>query len=121
MEKFNQLLAVIKQSLMEMDLAMKGFSVMGSALESMHLKIQNNQVPDDWSAAAYPSLKSLSSWYKDLIERVKFMNNWMKRGNPNSYWMSGMFFPHGFMTAVLQTHARYYKIAFDNVAFTFEI
>jgi len=32
-----------------------------------------------------------------------------------------MFFPQGFMTGVLQTHARQYKIAIDKLSFGFEI
>jgi len=32
-----------------------------------------------------------------------------------------MFFPHGFLSGVLQTHARYYKAPFDNLEFSFEI
>jgi len=35
--------------------------------------------------------------------------------------MSGFFFPHGFMTGVLQTHARQYRIAIDKLSFSFEI
>lgn len=32
-----------------------------------------------------------------------------------------MFFPQGFLTGVLQTHARQYKIAIDRLNYTFEI
>ena len=32
-----------------------------------------------------------------------------------------MFFPQGFMTGVLQTHARQYKIAIDKLSFGFEV
>jgi dynein heavy chain len=35
--------------------------------------------------------------------------------------MPGMFYPQGFMTGVLQTHSRQYKIAIDKLGFTFEI
>jgi dynein heavy chain, axonemal len=104
--KFNRLLVVIKKSLIDIELAIRGFIVMSDTLDKMYLKVQNNQVPDNWSKVAYPSLKPLSSWFKDLIERVKFMEDWMCNGNPNSYWLPGMFFPQGFMTGVLQTHAR---------------
>jgi dynein heavy chain len=47
------------------------------------------------------------------------MYDWLMEGNPNSYWMSGMIFPQGFMTGVLQTHARKHKIAIDRLSFTF--
>jgi len=120
MEKFNRLLKVMKQSLIDIDLAIRGFIVMSETLDKMYLKMQNNQVPDNWTKVAYPSLKPLSSWFKDLIERVQFMDDWLKGGNPQSYWLPGMFFPQGFMTGVLQTHARQYRIAIDELAFSFQ-
>ena len=49
------------------------------------------------------------------------MDDWLKNGNPIGYWMPGMFFPQGFMTGVLQTHARQYKIAIDRLSWAFEI
>ena len=106
MEKFNNMLTVMRKSLVEIDLAIKGFIVMSETLDSMYLAILNNQVPNNWKAVAYPSLKPLTLWYPDLIERVATMKTWLMEGNPNSYWLPGMFFPQGFMTGVLQTHAR---------------
>lgn len=101
MEKFNNMLTVMKKSLIEIDLAIKGFIVMSETLDSMYLSILNNQVPKNWMHVAYPSLKLLSNWYPDLIERVATMDRWLKNGNPSSYWLPGMFFPQGFMTGVL--------------------
>ncbi len=67
----------------------------------MYYSLINNQVPKSWEAVAYPSLKPLASWIKDLNERVDFMSAWLKNGNPNCYWISGLFFPQGFLTGVL--------------------
>jgi dynein heavy chain len=78
-------------------------------------------VPANWAEVAYLCLKPLSSWYKDLIRRVETIDNWLRNGNPTSYWLSGMYFPQGFMTGVLQTHARLHTIAIDKLAFSFEI
>lgn len=121
MEKFNNLLTVMRKSLIEIDLAIKGFIVMSEVIDKMYLAIINNKVPTNWSDVGYPSLKPLSSWYADLIVRVDTMDVWLKNGNPMCYWMPGMFFPQGFMTGVLQTHAREFKIAIDRLDFTFEI
>lgn len=49
------------------------------------------------------------------------MEEWLMNGNPNSYSLPYMFFPQGFLTGVLQTHARQYKIAIDKLEFSFEI
>jgi len=42
MEKFNRMLKVMRISLLNIDLAIKGFIVMSEELDSMYLKIQNN-------------------------------------------------------------------------------
>lgn len=101
MEKFNRLLNKMKRSLIDIDLAIKGFIVMSDELDSMFMSLQNNQQPGNWKKVSYPSLKPLSSWYDDLILRVDFIDNWLKNGNPNSYSLPYMFFPQGFMTGVL--------------------
>lgn len=49
------------------------------------------------------------------------MHSWLVDGIPKSFWISGMFFPQGFMTGCLQTHARQYKIAIDRLSFSFEV
>ena len=53
---------------------------MSSELDSMYISLQNNQVPANWDAVAYPSLKPLGSWFKDLIERVKVIEDWLVNG-----------------------------------------
>ena len=52
-------------------------------------------MPNLWEKVAYPSLKPLSSWIRDLKERVKFMLDWLTGGNPNCFWISGLYFPQG--------------------------
>jgi len=78
-------------------------------------------VPPNWQAVAYPSLKPLASWVKDLGARVEFMRDWLKHGHPLSYWLSGFFFPHGFMTGTLQTYARRHLKPIDQLQFKFKI
>eukprot|EP00854_Cymbomonas_tetramitiformis_P012166 gene12165-14372_t len=42
-------------------------------------------------------------------------------GQPKCYWLPGLFFPQGFLTGALQTHARKYKIPIDTLNFTFAL
>jgi len=48
------------------------------------------------------------------------MNNWMRKGHPNAFWLSGFFFPHGFVTGVLQAYARKHTKAIDFLKFKFK-
>lgn len=75
----------------------------------------------EWANAAYPSLKPLVSWMKNLIERVETLRKWTIEGQPKSFWLSGFFFPQGFLTGLLQNHSRKYNIPIDSLAFTFQI
>lgn len=45
----------------------------------------------------------------------------MKFGSPPSYWISGLYFPQGFMTGCLQRHARKYSIPIDSLKVDFEL
>jgi dynein heavy chain len=119
LQRFNRLLTVMRASLEEIQKAIKGLVVMSSELDSMYLSMLNQQVPANWVRVAYPSLKPLMSWFRDLLERVEFMDHWLQHGQPYCFWISGFFFPQGFMTGVLQTHSRKHKVAIDMLNFTF--
>lgn len=87
----------------------------------MYISFMNNQLPPIWKKVSYATLKPLSSWYKDMLERIKVMRDWLVKGNPTSYWLSGFYFPQGFLTGVLQTHSRKHKIPIDTLSFKFKI
>lgn len=60
----------VKETLIALGKALKGEMVMTAELESMADSLFKNQVPDVWSAVAYPSLLNLSSWVNDLHARM---------------------------------------------------
>ena len=62
----------------------------------------DQRVPNGFTAVAYPSLKPLTPWFKDLMQRLEFLTTWVEKGIPPVYWISGFFFPQGFTTATLQ-------------------
>lgn len=111
----------MRVSLTDLEKAIHGFISMSEVLDNMYLSLQNGVVPANWGKVAYPSLKPLASWYIDLKARVTFMDDWLQNGTPKSYWISGLFFPQGFMTGCLQTHSRMYKIPIDKLQFSFQV
>ena len=120
-ERFNNLLKKMKTSMIDLQKAIKGEIVMSQELDDMYSAILKFQVPENWKNVSYPSLKPLTSWVADLKERVGFMEDWLKRGNPACFWLSGFFFPQSFITGTLQTYSRKTKISIDRIKFSFNV
>ncbi|XP_072373357.1 dynein axonemal heavy chain 6 [Scyliorhinus torazame] len=120
-DRFNGLLVVLKDSLTTLDKAIAGLVVMSEEVEKTYTSFLNNQVPTIWADAAYPSLKPLGAWVKDFILRTEFIASWIKGGQPKSFWISGFFFPQGFLTGTLQNHARKYNLPIDELQFRYNI
>jgi dynein heavy chain len=119
--RYNKLLSIMHKSLYELQRALKGLVVLSADLEAMADACFDQRVPSLWAKTAYPSLKPLGSWYKDLLQRLEFLANWVEKGLPSSFWISGFYFPQGFLTAILQNYARKMKIPIDTVSFSFVI
>ncbi|XP_051801201.1 dynein axonemal heavy chain 6 isoform X2 [Acanthochromis polyacanthus] len=120
-DRFNNLLRVLRLSLITLQKAIAGLVVMSEEMDRIYTSFLNNQVPTHWANSAYPSLKPLASWVRDLTLRTSFIETWITRGQPKSFWISGFFFPQGFLTGVLQNHARHYNLPIDELNFRFNM
>ncbi|XP_053553128.1 LOW QUALITY PROTEIN: dynein axonemal heavy chain 6-like, partial [Bombina bombina] len=120
-DRFNKLIEVVKNSLETLNKAIAGFVVMSEEMERIYKSFLNNHVPTLWADAAYPSLKPLGSWVKDFMLRTAFIDAWIRRGLPKSFWISGFFFPQGFLTGALQNHARKYNLPIDELSFHYNV
>lgn len=100
--KYNRQLKIMKTQLKAIQKAIVGEVVMSEDLEKMGNSLYDNQVPLDWGAPkGFLSLKPLASWQQDLLERIEFLANWVEKGPPPCFWISGFFFPQAFFTAAL--------------------
>ena len=119
-ERYNKLLGVLKSTLHDCGKAVLGLVVITPALEAVMDSLLDFKVPSVWNVA-YPSVKSLSNWLRDLGTRVAQMDHWIKKELPKVFWLAGFTYPTGFLTALLQTTARKNGIAIDTLSWEFPI
>lgn len=117
--RYNRLLAVMKENLVNVKKAVKGLIVMSEELELISSSLFNNQVPKLWDEKGFLSMKPLASWTQDLNDRIDFLQKWIDNGTPAIFWISGFFFPQAFLTGTLQNFARKHVIAIDKLSFEF--
>ena len=119
-DRFNKLIKRIRDTLKGLSAAIQGTTAMSANLDQIFNSLLNNRVPEYWAEISYPSLKPLSSWFNNLLQRIHFITTWLEEGHLSHYWLPGLFFPQGFLTGVLQTHARKLNEPIDKFQFTFK-
>ncbi|XP_022235820.1 dynein heavy chain 2, axonemal-like [Limulus polyphemus] len=118
-QRYNWLIRNIRNSLNDLKAAIKGLQLMSSELEEIFSSLYDARVPSVW-LKAYPSLKSLGSWTRDLVMRVDQMAQWGLIGRPPvKFWLAGFTFPTGLLTAVLQSAARAKNMPIDGLSWEF--
>ena len=119
--KFNKLLGAVEKTSIQLQRAIKGLVVMSSDLETMYEDLMFNSIPRLWKSVSYDSLKSLAAYEVDLQNRVNFMREWLIHGRPANFPLYLFFFPQGFLTGVLQNHARQYMVPIDALDFSYRM
>jgi dynein heavy chain len=98
----------------------KGLVVMSSELDVVFQRLLAGLVPPSW-LSAYPSLKPLASWSRDLVTRWAQLMEWCEKGSPKVYWLAGFTYPNGFLTALMQTSARVNNVSIDTLMWEFPV
>ena len=120
-DKYNNLILKMESSLKELKGAIEGTSIMSYESDEIYNSLLINKIPLAWQKVGYSSFKSFISWKNDLLKRIEFIRDWLVNGHPNSYWISGLFYPQGFITGVYQNHARETKIPVSDIILEFQV
>lgn len=67
------LIKTVRNTLQDLEKAIKGVVVMDSALEALSGSLLVGKVPEIWAQRSYPSLKPLGSYITDFLARLNFL------------------------------------------------
>jgi len=112
----NVLITTLRTSLEDLDAGLKGQLNITDDMEALSGKMFINQQPDLWVKYAYFSLKDLLVWFDDLLTRIAQLEEYQDEMTPpKSLWISGMFNPMSFLTAIMQATARSKGLPLDGM------
>ncbi|KAG7242136.1 hypothetical protein INR49_024182, partial [Caranx melampygus] len=121
-EQMNLLLAEIRKSLNELDLGLRGELTISASMETLQVALFNDSVPDSWARLSYPSTKTLAQWFSDIMCSCRELDSWTQDFVlPAVVWLSGLFNPQSFLTAVLQSIARKNQWPLDKMTLTVDV
>lgn len=86
------------------------------------MQLNLNQVPAFWEKYAYASKKPLLDWYADMRERNQQLVNWSEAlETPSVVWISALFNPMSYLTAIMQVTARAAGLPLDDMTLVTEV
>ncbi|CAH2295752.1 dynein heavy chain 10, axonemal [Pelobates cultripes] len=106
LERFNKLIVRMSKSLAELQRALAGEVGMSNELDDVARSLFNGQIPNIWRRLAPATLKSLGNWMIHFRRRFNQYTSWVKDGEPNVMWLSGLHIPESYLTALVQATCR---------------
>jgi len=107
-DRVNILTSEIMRALDELLLGLAGELQMSQRMEDLMNALFFGRVPMSWANLAYPSLRSLDMWVKDLEDRHAQVKAWEEAPNdiPKVVNLALFFNPQSFLTAVMQKYSQ---------------
>ncbi|KAL8275355.1 hypothetical protein Esti_000677 [Eimeria stiedai] len=116
LERMNALLMEARRTLEQVKRGLEGALNVTDAMEQLSTSLYLGRVPEAWKTYAYESRKPLTPWVNDLVNRVKQLEDWSADFTlPCPLWISGLFNPMSFLTAVMQVRARKEALPLDEM------
>ncbi|MCJ8728742.1 hypothetical protein PDJAM_G00007970 [Pangasius djambal] len=121
-EHMNLLISEIHSSLTQLDLALKGELSISPDMETLQTALYYSRVPESWSRLTYPSTHTLAQWFSDVLSQCRELDTWTQDFVlPAVVWLSGLFSPQSFLTAIMQSIARKNKWPLDKMALSVDV
>ena len=104
-DRISKVIKLVKRTLDDLKLAVAGTIIMGTHLVECLNSLYDARPPPQWMKISWISPSS-GLWFASFLMRVSQLTNWLNKGRPHSFWLTGFFNPNGFLTATMQEVAR---------------
>ncbi|XP_011498925.1 PREDICTED: dynein heavy chain 7, axonemal-like [Ceratosolen solmsi marchali] len=119
---YNKFLNVMRDSLLELNKAYNGYLIWTDKMDEISDEIFLDLVPKSWKMhISLCTKKLLSKFITDLLQRIKFMNNWIDNGHPRFYWFGGLMSCKMLLSTIKTMFARDKRVPVDQVTFQFNV
>jgi len=117
MDVMNNLLSEVMRSLEELKLGFAGELTMSDAMDALKTSLYMDRIPATWQKRAWPSMRALSPWLLDFTLRLNQLDEWQNNPAeiPKVTWLSGLYNPQSFLTAICQVTAQANKWELDKL------
>ncbi|XP_054720078.1 dynein axonemal heavy chain 2-like [Uloborus diversus] len=120
-KKYNVLIKLVEDTLNNLYDMLTGKLIITEANEQIYQEVKKLKVPQDWHFA-YPSMKPLGSWIKDLKARIQQLATWVKReAPPVKFWLPGFISPTSILTAAMQSYAKANDVAYKDLVWEYHV
>lgn len=121
-ERMNLLISVLKTTLGELDLGLKGALSMTTAMQILFDEIYLDKLPGVWERVSFLSLRALGSWMENFLFRNDQLMNWTAELQTPKVTNIALFFnPMSFLTAIMQTTSITNSFDLDQMALVVDV
>jgi dynein heavy chain len=124
--RMNDLLSEMRRSLDDLHKGLEGQKNFSEEMSQLSSALSRNSWPSSWSKLSWPSEKSLSDNFQDLLNRCEQLSKWVvggehREGRDNfqrldTIWLGGLFNPNSYLTAMRQIESRKLNVPLDRMA-----
>jgi dynein heavy chain len=121
-ERMNELIAVLKATLLELQLGLKGALSMTSAMQLLANEIFMDKLPTAWTTESFMSMRPLPSWIDNFLSRNQQLLDWIpEMQTPKVTLISHFFNPMSFLTAIMQAMSMAFAYDLDQMALVVDV
>ncbi|KAJ1514425.1 Dynein heavy chain 5, axonemal [Coelomomyces lativittatus] len=120
-DRMQAVLTLARTDLQDLKLAIDGTIIVSAQLQQALDALYDARVPATWAKVSWQGA-TLGLWFTELINRFQQYHTWVFDGRPLVFWLTGLFNPQGFLTAIRQEITRAHNgWALDNVRLAPEV